>query len=88
MLSTCISVMSGNVGTGQAIVQIRATALDIVSPTGISYEILSTEYVRGSEVIKGADNSTIQNAFAIDRFSGKVNESISYYVLLYYENEN
>lgn len=65
-------------GAGQVIVQIRASDLDVISPTGISYEILSTEYIRGSEVIQGSDNSTIRDAFSMDIFTGRVSNDYFY----------
>lgn len=71
-LNTCFAVMSGAVGTGHQVVQIEASDADDLGVSGVEYEIASTEYVRGSEVLKGVDNATIRHAFTIDRHTGKV----------------
>lgn len=68
-------VMSGNSSSGLEIIQIVVSDQKSISTGSIRYDIVSTEYVRGTEVSQGSSNATIRDTFMIDPDTGKVGVS-------------
>ncbi|KAF6041180.1 hypothetical protein EB796_000518 [Bugula neritina] len=73
-------VVGGNVGSGQEIVQIKANGQDVASLNSVTYEILSITYFKGLEIVEGSNNVTIESAFVINRFTGKVTTTLPSYL--------